>query len=345
MREDLRNLYSNCMLCPRKCKVDRNDGEKGFCKESSSPAAARAALHFWEEPCISGRSGSGAVFFSGCNMGCVFCQNYEIAHDEVRKEITVERLSDIFLELQDKKAANINLVTPTHFVPGIVEALESAKNKGLKIPVVYNTSSYENVDTLKMLDGLIDIYLPDCKYYSSELSLKYSKAEDYFDKAIAAIEEMVRQTGKPLFYYPGVHPFLSHAQDVSKSLNADEYNDIVISGDNNDENLDDSDYTGPLMKKGTIVRHLLLPGQIEDSMEIIRRLHDRFDDSVYISLMNQYTPMPHSAAFPELTRKVNESDYDRLIDHAIDIGIEYAFIQGDETDKSSFIPAFDYTGL
>ena len=344
MKDDLNILYKNCTLCPRMCRVDRAAGQKGFCRESGNPAAARAALHFWEEPCISGQTGSGAVFFSGCNMGCVFCQNYEIAHDEVRKEITQDRLADIFLELQDKKAANINLVTPTHFIPSIVMALESAKDKGLKIPVVYNTSSYENVESLRLLDGLVDIYLPDCKYYSSDLSLKYSKAADYFEKALPAIEEMVRQTGIPSFYIPHVHPGSSSEEECSKSISADEYNDIVAG----DEALDieeSSDYTGPLMKKGTIVRHLLLPGHLDDSMKIVTQLHEKFGDKIYISLMNQYTPMPHSAVFPELTNTVSGDDYDKLIDHAIDIGVENAFIQGDETDKSSFIPAFDYSGL
>ncbi|SHI29176.1 putative pyruvate formate lyase activating enzyme [Butyrivibrio fibrisolvens DSM 3071] len=326
------------------CRVDRTAGQKGFCRESGNPAAARAALHFWEEPCISGQTGSGAVFFSGCNMGCVFCQNYEIAHDEVRKEITQDRLADIFLELQDKKAANINLVTPTHFIPGIVMALESAKNKGLKIPVVYNTSSYENVESLKLLDGLVDIYLPDCKYYSGDLSAKYSKAADYFEKALPAIEEMVRQTGSPSFYMPHVHPGSSSDEDCNKSISADKYNDIVA-GDESLEDTESSDYTGPLMKKGTIVRHLLLPGHLDDSIKIVTKLHEKFGDKIYISLMNQYTPMPHSAVFPELTNTVSSDDYDKLIDHAIDIGVENAFIQGDETDKSSFIPAFDYSGL
>jgi putative pyruvate formate lyase activating enzyme len=345
MKVELSSLYENCTLCPRACGVNRTKGEKGFCKESGTIAAARAALHFWEEPCISGETGSGAVFFSGCNMGCVFCQNYEIAHDEVRKEITVDRLSDIFLELQDKKAANINLVTPTHFVPSIVMALESAKNKGLKIPVVYNTSSYENVSTLKLLDGLVDIYLPDCKYYDSSLSAKYSKAENYFEKALPAIEEMVRQTGKPCFYPSHVHPGISSLEECKKSIYSEEYNDVVLDEDETDVNTDSADYAGPLMKKGTIVRHLLLPGHLDDSMEIVRRLHERFGDDIYISLMNQYTPMPHSAVYPELTSKVSSEIYEKLVDFAIEIGVENAFIQGEETDKSSFIPAFDYSGL
>lgn len=188
-----------CNICPRACNVDRNV-DKGFCGMTNDIYAARAALHMWEEPCISGEHGSGAVFFSGCTLRCIFCQNSEIAAAHVGKKITVERLSDIFLELQDKCANNINLVTATHFVPQVAEALVKAKNKGLVIPVVYNSSAYENVSTLNMLDGLVDVYLPDMKYIDSRLSAEYSKAPDYADVAKAAIHEMVRQTRKPEFF-------------------------------------------------------------------------------------------------------------------------------------------------
>lgn len=340
MRDEYNKLYQNCKLCPRNCGIDRTKGEKGFCRADGSIEAARAALHFWEEPCISGEFGSGAVFFSGCNMGCVFCQNYEIAHAKVRRKISTKRLSDIFLELQDQNAANINLVTPTHFVPGIIEALEDSKKRGLKIPVVYNTGAYENVETIKLLDGLVDIYLPDCKYYSSKLSKKYSMAEDYYSKAILAIKEMVRQTGKPQFFGIHVHPQKATYKELQESLCADEYNNIVTG-----DECDNSDYYGPLMKRGTIVRHLLLPGNINDSIEIVRRLYGEFGNDIYISLMNQYTPMPHSFNIPELSKKVSKDDYERLIEYAIDLGVENAFIQGDETDNDSFIPAFDYTGI
>jgi putative pyruvate formate lyase activating enzyme len=372
--------YDNCRLCPRDCGINRNRGEKGYCRETSVLTAARAALHYWEEPCISGVHGSGAVFFSGCNMGCVFCQNYEIAHGQVQKAISGEKLAEIFLRLQDQKAANINLVTPTHYVPTIVYAIDRALQQGLKIPVVYNTGSYEKADTLRMLDGLVDIYLPDCKYYNGELAARYSSAPDYFTCAVQAIEEMVRQTGKPVFFEPGVHPGISGVDECSRDIDADRYNDLCeaeeetpicssdskakidinrshnnstgVAGEQNifsdpaETSADQpDDYSAPLMKRGTIVRHLILPGHLDDSREVITRLHDRFGDNIFLSLMNQYTPMPHGSVYPELSRHVDRTDYEALVDHAIDIGVEYAFIQGEETDKDSFIPAFDYTGI
>ena len=194
-----------CDLCPRKCLVDRKKGEKGICGQTENLKVARAALHFWEEPCISGDAGSGAVFFSGCPLHCVFCQNENIANGTVGKEISLERLVDIFLELQEKRANNINLVTPGHFVPQIVKALDQARKEGLTLPVVYNTSSYETVDTIKMLEGYVDIYLPDFKYMSPVLSKKYSHALDYAEVAKAAIAEMVRQTGKAVFVLSLIH--------------------------------------------------------------------------------------------------------------------------------------------
>jgi len=326
-------LMSNCILCPRMCHVNRNLGQKGYCKAPASITAARADLHFWEEPCISGTKGSGAVFFSGCNMGCVFCQNQEISHGNVSKEITSKRLTDIFLELEDKGAHNINLVTPSHYVPQIVNALESAKNKGLKIPVLYNTSSYENVETLKLLDGLIDIYLPDFKYYSEELSIKLSNAPGYYETAMKAISEMLRQVGEPLF------------MNNNNIISASEYNDIIS------DMADDDDYTGPLMYKGVIIRHLMLPKQLKDSKKVISSLLNKFGDKVYISIMGQYTPMKHIMSLPEnselsfLKETISETDYEKLLDYAIDHGLENGFMQSLETSLESFIPAFDYKGL
>ena len=190
-------LYKNgCRLCPRECGADRIHGQTGFCGMTDELMAARAALHYWEEPCISGTEGSGAVFFSGCTLRCVFCQNAEIAAGHAGKMLSVDRLADIFLELQEKKANNLNLVTATHFLPLILPALEKAKAKGFKIPVVYNTGGYEKTEIIKMLDGIVDIWLPDHKYRSSELSAKYSRAKDYPEKAAAALEQMVQQTGK-----------------------------------------------------------------------------------------------------------------------------------------------------
>ena len=290
-----------CDLCPRKCLVDRKKGEKGICGQTENLKVARAALHFWEEPCISGDAGSGAVFFSGCPLHCVFCQNENIA-----KEISLERLVDIFLELQEKRANNINLVTPGHFVPQIVKALDQARKEGLTLPVVYNTSSYETVDTIKMLEGYVDIYLPDFKYMSPVLSKKYSHAPDYAEVAKAAIAEMVRQTGKAVF------------------VNGDEDN---------------------LILSGTIVRHLTLPGCMADSMQILKYLHDTYGDMIYISIMNQFTPLSNLEKYPELNRRITDEEYETLVDYAIEIGIENGFIQEGNTAEESFIPAFDCEGV
>lgn len=295
-----------CTLCPRNCGVDRKNGEKGICGQTTEVKVARAALHFWEEPCISGKAGSGTVFFSGCSLHCVYCQNEPIANGLVGKVITIERLAQIFLELQKQGANNINLVTPGHFIPQIREALLLAKKQGLVLPIVYNTSSYETVEALKCLEGLVDIYLPDFKYMSSELSEKYSHAADYAEAAKAAIAEMVRQTGAPVFYEKG-----------------------------NEE----------LMKKGTIVRHLTLPGCMDDSKEILRYLYATYGNQIYISIMNQFTPLENVSAFPELNRRITEAEYDELVDYAIDLGVEQGFIQEGETAEESFIPEFDCAGV
>lgn len=304
MSDILTASMENCTLCPRSCHVNRLAGQTGYCGQTAHITAARAYLHMWEEPCISGVSGSGTVFFSGCNLRCVFCQNHAIAIGQNGKVLTVNRLSEIFLELQEKGACNINLVTPTHFVPQIAEALQLARQNGLLIPIVYNTGSYECVSTLQMLDGLVDIYLPDCKYKSPALSRKYSHAEDYFFHACNAIQEMVRQTGAAVF---------------------------------------DQD-TG-LMKKGVVVRHLILPGQTADSKRIIRYLHETYGSTIYLSIMNQYTPLPHVAHIPELNRRVSEEEYQRVIDFALALGVENGFIQEGETASESFIPDFGGEGL
>ena len=295
-----------CDLCPRKCLVDRKKGEKGICGQTENLKVARAALHFWEEPCISGDAGSGAVFFSGCPLHCVFCQNENIANGTVGKEISLERLVDIFLELQEKRANNINLVTPGHFVPQIVKALDQARKEGLTLPVVYNTSSYETVDTIKMLEGYVDIYLPDFKYMSPVLSKKYSHAPDYAEVAKAAIAEMVRQTGKAVF------------------VNGEEDN---------------------LILSGTIVRHLTLPGCMADSMQILKYLHETYGDMIYISIMNQYTPVFEQKEYTELNRCVTRREYEKVLDYAFELGIENGFFQDGETARESFIPAFDYEGV
>lgn len=302
MRKDSR--LEDCTLCPRQCHVNRVMGQKGYCKETADVVVARAALHMWEETCISGKDGSGAVFFSGCNMGCVFCQNYHIARNEAGKKISVERLAEIFLELQGQGANNINLVTPTHYVPQIIDALDLAKERGLRLPVVYNTSGYEKVETLQMLKGYVDIYLPDFKYMDPELAQEYSHAWDYPEYAKEALQEMVRQVGIP----------------------------------------DVDEITG-LMKKGVIVRHLVLPGHVRDSKKVIRYLYETYGDQIMISIMNQYTPMPQVAEDPLLKRKVTKREYEKVVDYALEIGVEYGFIQEGEVASDSFIPEFDETGV
>lgn len=288
----------NCNLCPRKCNIDR-EKQVGFCKSSNEIKIARAAKHEWEEPCISGVNGSGTVFFSGCSLKCVFCQNYVLSHDNKGKIVTVEELSDIFLKLQNEKVHNINLVTPTHFVPQIIEALKLAKSKDLKIPIVYNTSGYETVETIKMLDGYVDVYLPDFKYFSNDLAKKYSGVNDYFENATAALNEMFKQVGE-------------------FSLDED-----------------------GMIKRGMVVRHLILPGYIEDSKDVIAHVYDMFRDKIFISIMNQYTPLPHVEKFHEINRIVTEEEYDAVVEFALSLGIENAFIQEGGTAKESFIPDFE----
>ena len=264
---------------------------------------ARAALHMWEEPCISGKEGSGAVFFSGCALRCRFCQNRAISGGQQGKTVTVKRLADIFLELQEQNANNINLVTAGQFVPQVAAAIILARDQGLKIPVVYNSSGYESLNALKMLEGLVDIYLPDFKYMDPDLALKYSHAKDYPEVAKEALKEMVRQVGEPEFDDRG------------------------------------------MMQKGIIVRHLLLPGHVRDSKNVLKYLIDTYENRIYISLMNQYTPMPAMKGDPLLSRKVTEREYERLIDYGISLGLENGFIQEGETAKESFIPEFNGEGI
>ncbi len=297
------SLLSDCTLCPRHCHVNRLLGQAGYCGQTTLKAA-RASLHMWEEPCISGTAGSGTVFFSGCNLRCIFCQNYHIALGEAGREISTKHLAEIFLSLQAQGANNINLVTPTHFVPQILLALQSAKEHGLTIPIVYNSSGYESTETLRLLEGYVDIYLPDFKYMDPALSLKYSHAQDYFTKAKESLAEMVRQAGSPVF-----------------------------------------DPATGLMKGGVIVRHLLLPGHTKDSKKILRYLHTTYGNQIFISIMNQYTPLPQVKELPELNRRVSPAEYERVLDFALRIGIENGFFQEGETASDSFIPEFDERGL
>jgi len=297
------SILKDCVLCPRECHVDRTAGRKGYCKATDELVVARAALHMWEEPCISGEEGSGTVFFSGCALGCVYCQNSSIAKGLAGKTITIERLAEIFLELQEKGANNINLVTPSHFVPHIIEALNISRKKGLALPVVYNCSGYEKVETLKLLEGYVDIYLPDFKYMSPEPAEKYSNCRNYFAVAARAIEEMVRQVKESTFDERGI------------------------------------------MQKGVIVRHLTLPGYLEDSKRIIKYLHETYGNRIFISIMNQYTPITKNMVYPELNRKITKEEYEELVDYAIEIGVEKGFIQEVETALESFIPEFNGEGV
>ena len=301
---------SCCQLCPRHCGVNRLQGARGYCGAPGEIIACRAALHFWEEPCLSGTRGSGTVFFAYCPLQCAYCQNYLISQGKTPPEsnqppISPERLAEVFFSLADQGAHNINLVTPTHFVPLLVPALASAKKQGLNIPIVYNTSSYECPETLSMLDGLIDIYLPDLKYYDAKWSRLLSHAADYFPMACTAIDEMVRQVGIPIFTQDGI------------------------------------------LQRGVIIRHLALPGLFSDSKRVLKEIVRRWYPKVWVSIMRQYTPLPiiDNPRYGFLQEKITDEHYDALVDYAIDLGIEQGFIQEGEAAAESFIPLFDGTGI
>ena len=306
---------SDCTLCPRSCRVNRLAGRIGYCNVTADLFAARAALYYHEEPVISGSRGSGAVFFAGCNMGCVFCQNYAIAKAMTGTQLSAGRLTEIFLSLQEQGAHNINLITAEHFLPQVIRSLRDAKDQGLTLPVVYNTGTYERVEAIQALEGLVDVWLPDFKYISPRLSLAYSHTPDYFQYASKALQEMVRQCPEPLF------------SDGSHTLDAP----------------DDAD--DPLMVRGVLVRHLVLPGSTQDSMDILKYLHDTYGDQIFISIMNQYTPMPQVKDDPDLGRKLSSDEYEKVVDYAISLGITNGFIQEEGTASRRYIPAFDGTGI
>ena len=296
-------LLQDCTLCPRQCHVNRISGKKGYCGMDTRIRAARASLHMWEEPCISGKKGSGAVFFSGCGLRCCFCQNRDIAIGNRGKAVSVERLADIFLELEQKGAANLNLVTGAHYVPQIIQALELAWKKGCKLPVVYNSSGYEKVETLKLLEGYVDVYLPDMKYMDAKLAADFSHAPDYPEVVENAIREMVRQTGACVFGEDGY------------------------------------------IRKGTIVRHLILPEHTKNSIAVLQYLHETYGDKIMISMMNQFTPVWKQEKFLELNRKVTKREYEKVLNVALELGIENGYFQEGKTAKESFIPAFDEEGI
>ena len=291
---------SICNFCARRCGIDRSQ-HAGFCGMTETIRIARVGLHFWEEPCISGTKGSGTVFFSGCNLRCVYCQNYEISTGGSGQEITLPRLKEIYSELIAQGAHNINLVTPTHYTDAVLASLEDP----LPVPVVYNTNGYEDVENLKRLDGKVQIYLPDLKYSDDSLAIRYSNAPGYFAAATRAIREMFRQTGR--------------------------------------YRIDEE--TG-LMERGIIIRHLLLPGQVENTKRVIDWVAETFDPGdVLFSLMRQYIPHGKAEEYPELNRKVTDEEYQAVEDHLFDSGIEDGFVQDKDSASKDFIPSFDGTGV
>ena len=292
----MEEMLNKCIICPRECGVNRNDNELGYCRATNKIKIGGYHLHMWEEPIITGKKGSGTIFFSHCNLNCIYCQNYEISNNNNGEEITEERLVEIMLELQDKGASNINFVTPTHYIPQLITVILLAKKKGLNIPVVYNTSCYEKKESIKLLDGMIDIYLPDFKYFDNQLG-KYSKVKNYFEMASSSLEEMYSQVGKCIY---------------------DNSNNLI---------------------KGIIVRHLVLPGHIEDSKKIIEYLYNKYKNNIVYSIMNQYTPI-RKLDIPNLNKTVTEKEYNEIIEFAYDIGIRNCFTQEKESQCESFIPSF-----
>lgn len=291
-------MLDECTLCAHRCKVNRLKGQIGRCKSSDKVKIALASLHMFEEPCISGKNGSGTVFFSNCNLNCKFCQNYEISQLGKGKEITVEELADIFIEQQNKNAENINLVTPTMYVYQIIEAIKIARNNGLNIPIVYNTNSYENVETINLLDGYIDVYLPDLKYYYDEIAYKYSKVNNYFNTATKAIQEMYKQVGAPII----------------------------------DEN--------GMMKKGLMIRHLVLPNNIKNSKQILKWIKENIDNDVYVSVMAQYFPTYLAKEDTELNRKLTKAEYKDIEKYLYSLELNNGYIQELGEHEEEYVPEF-----
>lgn len=288
-----------CNICPRKCDVDRST-EKGMCGMPDAFVVARASKHFWEEPPVSGKNGSGTVFFSGCNLGCVYCQNYEISHGGRGKEISDERLTEIFDELIASGVHNINLVNPTHYALRLKNVLEKYKST---VPILYNSSGYERVSTLKALDGLIDIYMPDLKYIREDRAEKYSNAPDYFSYASEALIEMKKQCPENIYDDRGI------------------------------------------MQKGIIVRHLILPKNTNQSIDILSWIKNNLGEDTTISLMSQYTPYGKVEAHKELQRKITAREYEKVLSAAENMGFRSLFVQDFDSSDEKFIPDFDFTGI
>ncbi len=288
-----------CNICPHNCEINRLNGEVGRCKATDKVKVALASIHKFEEPCISGEKGSGTVFFSNCNLRCIFCQNYKISQLGLGEEISIEELADIFIDEQNKNVENINLVTPTMYVYQIIEAIKIARSKGLYIPIVYNSNGYENVETIKKLKGYIDIYLPDLKYSNDKISYKYSGIKHYFESATAAIKEMYNQVGNPVL----------------------------------DEN--------GIMKKGLIIRHLVLPNNLQNSKDILKWINDNIEKKVFVSIMAQYFPTHKSNQFPEINRKLTKEEYEEIEDYLYSLDLDNGYIQELGEHEEEYVPDFE----
>lgn len=298
-------MLKECRLCPRNCGINRLE-KPGACGGGKDAIVAKVSLHPWEEPVIAGEAedrGAGTIFFSGCNLRCVFCQNYEISHYQRGKMVNDEQLGELFLAQEAKGAASLDLVTPTHYVPQIIHAVAYARDKGLTLPVVYNSSGYENVSTIETLQGTVDVYLPDLKYFDSQLSGEYSKAGDYFAVASAAIRKMVEQVGEPQINENGI------------------------------------------MTSGVLVRHMVLPGARKDSMKLLEWLWQSFGDSIYLSLMSQYTPMYRAKDFHHLKRRLTTFEYDSVVDYALDLGFTRCFVQEKNSASEIYVPDWQEIGF
>lgn len=289
-----------CTICPHKCKINRNKNQVGRCKAKDTVKIALYSTHNFEEPCISGEKGSGTVFFSNCNLNCIYCQNYEISQLGKGKEITIEELADIFLKQQAKDVENINLVTPTSYVPQIIEAIKIAREKGLRLPIVYNTNSYENIETIKMLEGYVDIYLPDLKYADDNLAKKYSNIENYFETATLAIKEMIRQVGKTEINENGI------------------------------------------MKKGVLIRHLVLPNNVENSKKVLKWIVDNLHKNTYVSVMAQYFPTYKAKETDDLNRKLTKEEWQEIEDYIDEIDIQNGYVQELGEHEEEYVPKWEY---
>ena len=292
------NILEACILCPHKCKVNRKKGELGRCKAGERVKIALANLHFFEEPCISGENGSGTVFFTGCNMNCKFCQNYKISQEMLGEEIDIENLAKEFLRLQNLNANNINLVTGVIYIPQIIEAIKIARKNGLKIPIIYNSSGYENPEALKLLDGYIDVYLPDLKYYDNNLAKRLSGINNYFEYSTESIKEMYRQVGKPEL----------------------------------DEN--------GLIKKGLIIRHLVLPNNIENSKNVLKWIKDNFGTDILVSVMAQYFPTNKAKDENDISRKLNQEEYQEIENYVFELDLD-GYMQDLEDNEEQYVPDFE----